>query len=113
MLIIGLIISGPTALEFFDRTQFPNSHLELYVEHRLRRPIVCLLQSFDYKFLPRPGLGPQNVEELLKNEEEPALDPWPLGLLLQFVKKDSYQQIKITTSFASPLATVLFLHSCK
>src|SRR5260221_4362327 len=40
-----MFISGSTALQFFDRTNYPQSDLDLYVEHKFRVNIVTWLMS--------------------------------------------------------------------
>jgi hypothetical protein len=109
-LLTGLIISGSTALEFFRRTEYEFSSLDLYVDHVLRRPIVSWLHSIGYVFLPRPEIGPQSYEDLIEGDVHPILDPWPCGLLIQFVKSDRVHQIRITTSFVSPPRSFYFIH---
>lgn len=48
----GMIISGSTALQFFERVLYPESDLDLYVEHRYRRPITLWLASIGYRYVP-------------------------------------------------------------
>ena len=69
-----MIVSGSTALGFFDRTEYDNSNLDLYVDHRFRRPIAVWLQRIGYKFLPRPALGPETLEMALEHTPETIHD---------------------------------------
>jgi hypothetical protein len=48
----GMVISGSTALQFFERVLYPESDLDLYVEHRYRRPIALWLASIGYRYVP-------------------------------------------------------------
>jgi len=48
----GMIISGSTALQFFERVVYPESDLDLYVEHRYMRPIALWLASIGYIYTP-------------------------------------------------------------
>lgn len=46
----GMLISGSTALKFFERVVYPDSDLDLYIEHRFSRqvadwPIIILVTS--------------------------------------------------------------------
>lgn len=50
----GMVISGSTALQFFQRVLYPESDLDLYVEHRYRRPIALWLASIGYRYVPAP-----------------------------------------------------------
>ncbi|KIM47322.1 hypothetical protein M413DRAFT_440763 [Hebeloma cylindrosporum] len=47
----GMVISGSTALQFFERILYPESDLDLYVEHRYRRPIALWLASIGYRYV--------------------------------------------------------------
>ena len=47
-----MVISGSTALQFFQRVLYPESDLDLYVEHRYRRPIALWLASIGYRYVP-------------------------------------------------------------
>jgi len=48
----GMIISGSTALQFFERVLYPESDLDLYVEHRYMQPIALWLASIGYIYIP-------------------------------------------------------------
>ena len=48
-----MFISGSTALQFFDRSCYADSDLDIYVEHRYCKPIALWLESIGYSFRPR------------------------------------------------------------
>ena len=59
----GVIISGSTALQFFERILYPESDLDLYVEHRYRRPIALWLASIGYHYVPvRPKVTSEHED---------------------------------------------------
>jgi len=59
----GMIISGSTALQFFERVSYPESDLDLYVEHRYRHPIALWLASIGYRYVPaRKKVGSEHQD---------------------------------------------------
>jgi len=108
-----MIISGSTAVEFFDRTQYANSDLDLYVDHHFREPIILWLKSIGYAFLPRPGIGPQSLATVLEDEPRPTYPSrYPSAMLvLDFIRSNPQPRIQLITSSASPLELVLGFHS--
>jgi len=48
----GMIISGSTALQFFERVLYPDSDLDLYVEHLYMRHVALWLASVGYRYVP-------------------------------------------------------------
>jgi hypothetical protein len=117
-----MIISGSTALEFFDRTEYINSDLDLYVDHRYREPIALWLQSIGYTFMPRPSIGPQSIETALNDDSHEhnntgtLVYEYPCAIMvLDFIKSTLNPRpiIQLITSTASPLELVLRFHSSK
>ena len=119
----GTIISGSTALQFFDRTDYANSDLDLYVEHSSARPIATWLQNIGYIFTPQEDSEFQTLEMGLdkktddNTEEMPTLFDQlsPKGYfdaiaVLDF-KKENHPPIQVITSKGPPLELVLDFHS--
>lgn len=108
-----MIISGSTALEFFDRTEYANADLDLYVDHHFREPIILWLQSIGYTFMPRPSIGLQNLDAVLEDEAMPTFSVrYPNAMLvLDFIRWNPRPIIQLITSSASPLELVLNFHS--
>ncbi|KAK7678738.1 hypothetical protein QCA50_018320 [Cerrena zonata] len=52
------IISGSTALQFFDRTFYPESDLDLYIPMAWRERLGCYLLNEGYTFSPSPKQHP-------------------------------------------------------
>ena len=50
--LTGALISGSTAIEFFDRTIYPDSELDVYVELKFARTIADWLVEIGYKYRP-------------------------------------------------------------
>lgn len=104
-----MIISGSTALGFFDRTEYSNANLDLFVDHRFRRPIVIWLKSIGYNFLPRHELTSLSVAL----EVEPIPDQnLPTSILVfDFIHTNHLSKIQLITTSASPLEVILRFHS--
>jgi hypothetical protein len=129
----GMLISGSTALQFFERTFYPESDLDLYVEHRYCRMIALWLVSIGYSYQPRPGhpdhdqLEPQNLEEALGptppelNGTSASIRFLPSSIVdysdsgvikvYNFHKSDSDCKIQLITSRHSPMELILKFHS--
>ena len=101
------------ALEFFDRTEYDNSNLDLYVDHRFRGPIAFWLQSIGYKFIPRHAIGPQTLEMALEHTPATIHDGSYLkGIFtLDFLRGNHHSRVQLITTSASPLEKVLRFHS--
>jgi len=109
--LLGTIISGSTALEFFDRTEYSNSNLNLYVDHQFRQPIATWLQAIGYDFVPDPPSATVTLAEVLAIEFEPYELCTRKVLDFDFVKPDVHVKIQLTTTNGSPLEMVLRFHS--
>jgi len=108
-----MIVSGSTALEFFDRTKYADADLDLYVDHHYRQPIILWLKSIGYTFMPHPSIGPQSLDTVLNEiprPTSPAMYPGAM-LVLDFLRPNSRSRIQLITSSASPLELVLSFHS--
>ncbi|KIM40832.1 hypothetical protein M413DRAFT_40033, partial [Hebeloma cylindrosporum] len=115
----GMIISGSTVLEFFDRTEYADSDLDLYVEHKRREPVVLWLESIGYKFIPRPSSGPPTLEIMLLDDlmthsdgiSPPTVSEYRDAMLVLDFKRAGSQRIQLITSTSSPFELVLHFHS--
>lgn len=112
-----MIISGSVALQFFDRTEYDNSKLDLYVDKRFRRPIAIWLQAIGYEFLP-PALENETLEQAL--EHTPGVDNGPYvddgsyvngTFILDFKMTKRHSSVRLITTMESPLEMVLRSHS--
>lgn len=121
----GMLISGSTALQFLDRTFYPESDLDIYVEHRYCKVIALWLISIGYTYgRARPGLSDQDLEEALRMTKfaipktikflPPStpdyLDCGVAGVY-NFHKADPDCKIQLVASHYSPVELILKFHS--
>jgi hypothetical protein len=128
-----MFISGSTALQFFDRSLYPDSDLDIYVEHRSRQTIVAWLRGIGYEFKPRQ-IRNSNVTFSLEEEMGVTVEPYCTGgspsapffepeitgyfgrgvtNVYNFFKYNPERKIQLITSNQSPLEVVLNFHSSK
>ena len=126
-----MFISGSTALQFFDRSFYADSDLDIYVEHRYCKPIAQWLESIGYSFQHRNTYQSETLEMAL---EETLSDPdfvmnnLPQGFfdstsmgyfgrgvanVYNFHKVDPDRKVQLITSYHAPLEIVLNFHSSK
>ncbi|KAJ7591811.1 hypothetical protein C8J56DRAFT_931784 [Mycena floridula] len=77
----GLIISGSTALQFFDRTLYEESDMDLYVQDSFCREVSHFLVATGYEFVPRDyqGLG-KTLDQVINGRMDKKIDTAePLG----------------------------------
>ncbi|KJA14352.1 hypothetical protein HYPSUDRAFT_49268 [Hypholoma sublateritium FD-334 SS-4] len=110
-------------LQFFDRTVYPDSDLDLYVEHRYRKSVAIWLSQIGYVYVPHPtskfrtleealsSTGPVHAERgvTLSTGEDPEY--YEVVLVLTFAKQRPYRKIQVITSFFNPLSSVPRFHS--
>lgn len=118
-----MLISGSTALQFFDRSHYPGSDLDVYVEHRYAGVIAHWFQSIGYTFEHRKAQDPDfhvafnNTRKTLPD----ALIFHPSAIagyfgrgvanVFDFFKYNPSRKIQLITSFHSPLEVILHFHS--
>ncbi|KAF9553217.1 hypothetical protein CPC08DRAFT_822453 [Agrocybe pediades] len=134
----GMFISGSTALQFFERTRYQESDLDVYVEHRYRRYVAAFMLKAGYAYIEAPEGWPlagdegppESLEAILErvpDEEDgegggddlfagafhPAAPTWYFGaaILLNFEKKNPHRKIQGITCHRAPLQKVLHFHS--
>ena len=105
----GMIISGSVALEFCDCTEYDNSNLDLYVDHRFRRPVAVWLQGIGYKFLAHPTLVSEMLEIAIEHTPDTIHDGTYLRgtFVLNFIMSKHHSRVQLITTSASPLEMVL------
>jgi hypothetical protein len=119
----GMLISGSTALQLFERTVYPESDLDLYVEHRYCKVIASWLVTIGYAFKPRPGhsekleeaLGTTTPVQLINFVSSSVVDYLDSRIInvYNFQKSNSDCKIQLITSRHSPLEVILKFHSSK
>lgn len=131
------LIAGSNALQFLDRTYYPEADLDVYVDIRFCEDLAEFMTSRgEYTFKPREGQA-QTVEAAL----EPALEAWSagpgliyplnlgnlqfgsntseyssqgIGVVLNFVKQKSEVEtlnVQLIAAARSPLDCILSFHS--
>ncbi|KAF9522295.1 hypothetical protein CPB83DRAFT_864681 [Crepidotus variabilis] len=117
-----MFISGSTALQFFERIEYPNSDLDIYVEHRYRETVVEWLLHIGYEFKSR---GDTSLEEELKFTfpgfvtqttalfESTSAGYFGRGVanVYNFYKYYPERKIQLITCHHAPLEVVLNFHS--
>jgi len=124
------MISGSTAVQFFDRTFYADSDLDLYVQHQSACPIALWLQSINYVFIPCKDSDFQSLETGLEKSikvntediygvpgvtdiyDESDKGYFDAVVVLDF-KKENHPDIQLITSRGPPLEMVLDFHSSK
>ncbi|KAJ8081047.1 hypothetical protein PM082_017887 [Marasmius tenuissimus] len=66
----GTLISGSTALQFFNRVAYLDSDLDLYVEHCYCKPVASFLRRIGYKYEPRGTQNPSLSMEIMYRSDD-------------------------------------------
>jgi hypothetical protein len=127
----GMFISGSSALQFFDRTVYPESDLDLYLEHRFSHAVAYWLLEIGYKYAPLPeSSNAASLEQAFKSNpptrehvpdlfsgdfffDGPGRDYFKAPFVFNFEKQSPYRKIQLITSLQCPLHRVLKYHSSK
>ncbi|KJA17399.1 hypothetical protein HYPSUDRAFT_46484 [Hypholoma sublateritium FD-334 SS-4] len=121
----GMVISGSTALQFFDRTVYAEADLDLFVEHGLREPVAVWLVHVGYTYVPHKASAFPTLDEALLSEDveidrtginvsyaEHSHHEYSAGVMvLTFEKRAPHRKVQIITSQFSPITKVLRFHS--
>ncbi|KAJ3530464.1 hypothetical protein NM688_g7704 [Phlebia brevispora] len=110
----GMLISGSTALQFFLRTTYAYSDLDLYV-HRDHRVVVgrYLLDS-GYTFVPNNHQNPDFLEAVSQNSIDSVTGNYGrmYGVATVFTFQNAeFRTVQVILAVSSPLAVVLLYHS--
>jgi hypothetical protein len=118
----GMFISGSTALQFFDRTAYPDSDLDLYVDRKFHAPIALWLERIGYAYSPPEGSTPQsNVFTLAQaigvnahHVPQPITSEYAgASFIYNFQKSNSSRRIQLILSQTDrpPIEMLLNFHS--
>ncbi|KII94493.1 hypothetical protein PLICRDRAFT_120574 [Plicaturopsis crispa FD-325 SS-3] len=133
----GTLISGSSALQFLDRTVYPGSDLDLYVEGRYALSIEeWLVNSAGYSYRPRPSLSKISFKAVLDvllatDPTDPRFrlgtffgDPFDddyssvggVGAVFTFVKPaisalSEELEVQLIATSLTPVETILRFHS--
>lgn len=119
----GRVISGSAALQFFNRTVYAESDLDLYVEHRYRKSIAIWLRQIGYQYTPHSSstfttldnalwsAGPGSALTGIKTTTGRHPQYYEAILVLTFEKHHPYRKVQVITSMFNPISKVLRFHS--
>ncbi|KAJ3925892.1 MAG: hypothetical protein NXY57DRAFT_1030718 [Lentinula lateritia] len=120
----GILISGSTALQFFDLVVYPDSDLDLYVELRHCRPLAEFLADVGYQFQPTPRQRSTFDEALaftlslnfagtqnLHDEEEDFQGYVNNGIASVYNFSRGSKRIQVITSHTCSMDVILSFHS--
>lgn len=112
----GTVISGSTALQLFDRTTYPESDLDIYVEHRYRRDVGWWLMNIGYKYKPSGSEPSKTFAKALSMwspetwEAEYALDHGVTDIF-NFFKAGSKRKVQLISTRRCTMEVILNFHS--
>ncbi|THH29790.1 hypothetical protein EUX98_g4388 [Antrodiella citrinella] len=70
----GTLLSGSNALQFLDRTYYPESDLDLYIPKQCDRKVTSWLILSGYTFVPSNGQS-HDLQEAIAQSQRDAADP--------------------------------------
>ncbi|KAJ7575550.1 hypothetical protein C8J56DRAFT_1032351 [Mycena floridula] len=111
----GTLISGSTALSFFNRTVYPGSDLDIYVEHRYSAEIALFLKTLGYAFAPRAKqakdllVAIHSISERFIRPDEDIYLGQGIADVYDFTRGGA--KIQLITSISCPLDIILRFHS--
>ena len=115
-LTTGTVISGSTAVQFFDRTTYPESDLDIYAEHRYCRDVAWWLMSRGYKYKPSRSEQPDSLAKAF-SMWSPAI--WTstayfghgVNDIFDFFKAGSKRKVQLISARRCPMEVILNFHS--
>lgn len=118
------LISGSSALQFFDRTIYEDSDLDLYVPLLYRKDVGSWLLAQGYQYIPNsvqnPDFGAASDENNIDNLNRIYVGPDSRmrGVAAVFtfhksspVMPDKKLQVQVIVAKRSPIAAILHFHS--
>lgn len=118
----GMLISGSTALQFFERVLYPEFDLDIYVDNRYFKWIAIWLTNIGYTYESRPGQDLAQALRMTTHVFSRAIKFLPpstseysnfgVASVYNFHKSDDLDcKIQLITSHHSPLELILKFHS--
>ena len=103
------VISGSTALQFFERTIYPNSDLDPYFEVKHVKLWKTLVVEFGYKLLLMKDKT--STESVIKHEKVGYPSFEEIETLESFQRKVTKKVIQLMGMKGSPIQAILDFHS--
>ena len=110
----GTLISGSTALQFFLRTLYVQSDLDLYVQRAARFEVGRWLLATGYNFVPT-GAQPLSFELCAAwPPTDVTLGDYPgmLGVAAVYTFKRNSKTVQVIAAVHAPMEVILMHHSC-
>ncbi|ETW83700.1 hypothetical protein HETIRDRAFT_415457 [Heterobasidion irregulare TC 32-1] len=107
------LLSGSNALQFLDRTTYPDTDLDLYVFQECTGEVGRFMLENGYRFLPTEMQDADFEIALIQRTVMNTVYPGPLRGVFQFVKKsDNGEDLKVEViSTTAPFSCVLCSYS--
>ena len=116
----GTLISGSTALQFFDRTFYPESDLDIYVPKTWRNEVGQFLLRAGYSFVPHSSQHPTFVEAVFENSVTTSTAEYGnfkgISGVFNFEKNGMHGErlkIQLMVAVRSAIEPILHYHSSK
>ncbi|KAG7098196.1 hypothetical protein E1B28_000164 [Marasmius oreades] len=116
----GALISGSTALQFFARTRYPDSDLDVYVEHRFALELLSFLEAIGYTFvsteqppnkhLPDLRVIVERAASIMAGHIVAGYTPGT-GIAGVYNMRKADKVIQVITATESPMDIILNFHS--
>ncbi|KAK0243801.1 hypothetical protein EDD85DRAFT_732084, partial [Armillaria nabsnona] len=115
----GVLISGSSGVQFFECVRYPDSDLDLYVEHKHCHAIGQFLLTAGYTFIPREmqkggfyEVVSRVSEAVRLRDENPSMTGYHCrGIADVYDFSRSGIQVQLITSKKSPMEVILSFHS--
>ncbi|PBK97197.1 hypothetical protein ARMGADRAFT_1009255 [Armillaria gallica] len=115
----GVLISGSSGVQFFECVRYPDSDLDLYVEHKHCHAIGQFLLTAGYTFIPREmqkggfyEVVSRVSEAVRLRDENPSMTGYHCrGIADVYDFSRNGIQVQLITSKKSPMEVILSFHS--
>lgn len=121
----GMLISGSTALQFFDRTVYTESDLDLYLDNGAVTEVSNWLISVGYRYVPSNEHITLSLSEMVARHSnyEPTISDAVIpmtshsylgcSMILDFVNDGRKRKIQLVTADVCPAQLIIGFHSSK
>ncbi|KAJ6510857.1 hypothetical protein C8R45DRAFT_965379 [Mycena sanguinolenta] len=106
----GTIISGSTAVQFFNRLTWPESDLDLYVPRETAAIVVLFIRESGYTFHPREVQEKNASVQLCDESPQDYMGPG-IADVLDFYNGNKKIQVIIPINDKSPMEIIVNFHS--